>query len=142
MTHPRPEEEMERINVRRGAPMMAAFFLVAFTACGGSDSTGPSGGGGGGGGGGTTFTMTTSVTVENNSFTPANIQVSPGATVTWTWAASVGSVQHNVNFASASITDIADFSSGAHTATMPATAGDYTYQCTHHPGMTGTVRVQ
>jgi len=129
---------MERFNVRRGALVMVAFFLVAFTACGGSDSTGPTGGGGGGGGG-TTFTVTTNVSVGNNFFSPENAQVSPGATVTFTWA---GGGTHNVNFANASITDIGDKSSGSATATMPMTAGDYTYQCTNHGGMTGTIRVQ
>ena len=131
---------MERINVRRGAAWMAVFFLVAFTACGGDDGTGP-GGGGGGGGGGTTFVVTTSVSVGNGSasFSPANIQVSPGATVTFTWSAPV---THNVTFADASITDISNQSTGAFPVTMPTAPGDYTYQCTLHAGMNGTVRVQ
>lgn len=131
---------MNRSHVRRGTPLMVGVFLAAFTACGG-DSTGPStgGGGGGGGGGGTTFTTTTNVTVDDNSFSPENIQVSPGATVTWTWS---GTNSHNVTFADASITDIGNHTSGAHTSTMPMAAGDYTYQCTNHGGMTGTVRVQ
>lgn len=129
---------MERFNVRRGALVMVALFLVAFTACGGSDTTGPTGGGGGGG---TTFTVTTNVAVGNgsNSFTPANIQVTPGASVTFTWNESVN---HNVTFANGSITGVATTNTGAHGVTMPSTAGDYTYQCTLHGGMSGTVRVQ
>ena len=129
---------MDRINVRHGTSLMVAFFLAAFTACGGDDSTGPTGGGGGGGGG-ATFTMTTNVSVGNNFFSPENAQVSPGATVTFTWA---GGVIHNVNFSNASITDIGDKSGGSGTVTMPTTAGDYTYVCDHHGSMTGTIRVQ
>lgn len=129
---------MSRFNVRRGAPWMVVFAMAALTACGGEDPVAP--GGGGGGGGGTTFTVTTNVSVGNSFFSPANIQVSPGATVTWTYAS--GSFSHNVTFAAASITDIPNQTSGAHTATMPSAAGDYTYQCTNHGGMTGTVRVQ
>jgi plastocyanin len=115
--------------------MMVAFFLAAFTACGGDDPTGP----GGGGGGGTTFTVTTNVSLQSSTFTPANIQVSPGATVTFTWNEAVN---HNVTFASASITNVATTNTGAHPVTMPGAAGDYTYQCTLHGGMSGTVRVQ
>jgi plastocyanin len=117
---------------------MAAFLFAAVTACGDDTPTDPGGGGGGGGGG--TPTVTTNVAVSNNQFTPEFIQVSPGATVTWTWA--TGAFTHNVTFADATITDIPNQSSGAHTSTMPSGTGDYTYECTLHPGMTGTVRVQ
>src|ERR1043166_314032 len=67
----------------------------------------------GGGGGGTTGitnnpggpsnpsnpsnpVVTTAVTIGDDFFDPANIQVSPGATVTWTWPSGVQ--VHNVTF--------------------------------------------
>ncbi len=131
---------MSRSDVSRRTPLMAAFLFAALTACGGDDSPTDPGGGGGGGGGGATPVVTTQVTVDNNFFSPDFNQVAPGATVTWTWAS--GAVTHNVDFADASITDIPNESSGAHTTTMPNATGDYPYECTLHSGMTGIVRVQ
>jgi plastocyanin len=119
---------------------MVGIVLAAFTACGGDDPVAPGGGGGGGGGGGATPVVTTNVTVSNNEFTPDFIQVSPGATVTWTWVA--GAATRNVTFADASITDIPNQATGAHPSTMPTAAGDYSYLCSIHGGMTGNVRVQ
>jgi plastocyanin len=84
--------------------------------------------------------MTTAVDVKDNSFDPDLIQVSPGATVTWTWNAT--SNPHNVTFTNASITSSSTQNSGTFATAMPTTAGDYAYQCTIHSGMTGTVRVE
>lgn len=102
---------------------------MAAAACGGSDMvTGSSG-----------PTATTSVTMTGLRFAPSAILVSKGATVTWT---NQDNTAHNVTFSDASITSIEDFSSGAKTSVMPSTAGTYSYQCTIHPGMNGTVTVQ
>lgn len=131
---------MKQSHVSRKTPLLAAFLFAALTACGEDSPTDTGNGGGGGGGGGGTPTVTTMVTVDNNFFSPSFNQVSPGATVTWTWAA--GAVTHNVNFADAAITDIPNQTTGAHTTAMPTATGDYAYECTIHSGMTGTVRVQ
>jgi plastocyanin len=126
---------MQRFHVRRGAIWMLTAFAVVVTGCGG-DSTGPGGNGNGNGG----AVMTTSVSVVDNAFDPAAIQVSPGATVTWTWN---GSATHNVNFASASIADGPSQISGTYAVAMPTTPGTYSYVCDFHPGiMTGSVLVQ
>ena len=85
---------MKDFHVRRGAHWMVISLFLAVTGCGGDSGTYDGGGGGGGGGGGA---GPTSVTVSDNVFTPASIQVSPGATVTWTWADAYG-VAHNVTF--------------------------------------------
>lgn len=83
---------------------------------------------------------TTSVTVGNNFFDPEDIVVSASATVTWTWS---GGESHNVTFTSGEIESSATRSSGAHQATMPATAGTYAYRCTLHPSqMQGSVVVE
>ena len=131
---------MERFHVGRGAATwLLTALAVALAGCGGDTPTDPNGGGGGGGGG---PVVTTSVTVVDNDFQPAAIQVSPGATVTWTWSGT--SNPHNVRFADASITDSPDQSSGSFATAMPTAAGTYAYECSFHAsiGMTGTVLVQ
>lgn len=108
---------------------------LALAACGGSDSpttpiipstpTNP--------------VATTSVSLQNNLFSPANIVVAPSAVVTFT---NTDGISHNVIFANQNITSIADWASGDRTATMPAAAGTYNYTCTIHAGMSGTIKVQ
>ena len=73
------------------------------------------------------------------SFSPTAILVSKGATVTWT---NQDNTAHNVTFADGTIKSIADFTTGTQSTTMPQTAGTYTYRCTIHSGMNGTVIVQ
>jgi plastocyanin len=72
-------------------------------------------------------------------FAPSAIAVSKGATVTWT---NQDNTAHNVTFADASVVSIGDFVSGSKSTVMPSTAGTYSYRCTIHPGMNGTVTVQ
>lgn len=79
------------------------------------------------------------VNVADNSFNPATLNTSPGATVTWTW---VGSELHNVTWIAADLPNSGNQTSGTHQVTMPAATGDYNYQCTLHEGMAGTVRVE
>ena len=111
-------------SVRRSARWIGVLAL-AIAGCGGEDPTGP--------------VATTSVEVRDNSFSPRHIVVGAGATVTWTWT---GSSVHSVNFASASITDSPDLSSGTHITAMPVAVGTYPYSCDFHASMTGTVTVQ
>ena len=77
--------------------------------------------------------------MTGSAFSPPDIQVAPGATVTFT---NQDNFNHNVTFTAAGITSIPNYSSGAKTAVMPAAAGTYAYRCTIHPGMQGTVKVQ
>lgn len=84
-------------------------------------------------------TATTAVTMQNNAFVPGDIVVAPGATVTWT---NSDGIAHNVTFSDASITGSGNFSSGTRSILMPAAAATYTYSCTIHAGMAGTVKVQ
>ena len=126
---------------RRGAHWMIISLFLAVAGCGGDSGTN-GGGGGGGGGGGTTPVVTTDVTVGNggNVFTPPDIQVSPGATVTWTW--NSGGVGHNVTFASSTVSaPSATQPTGTFQVVMPTAAGTYTYVCTIHAGMDGSVLV-
>jgi plastocyanin len=82
--------------------------------------------------------LTNAVSVDNDFFSPANIQVTPGTTVTWSWVS--GATTHNVSF-----TDGAggsgDKASGSFSRTFSA-AGTFDYRCTLHGGMNGTVLVK
>jgi len=81
--------------------------------------------------------VTTAVTIGDDFFDPANIQVSPGASVTWTWPSGVRT--HNVTFADVSSGD--KNPGGSFTKAFPI-AGTFTYTCTLHAGMNGSVLVK
>ena len=113
----------------RGQSILAGLGLVTLlSGCGGgSDSTtGPMDAGG------------NTVTVGNNFFSPADLSVAAGTTVTWSWAA--GAVEHNVTFDDGQHS--ATQSSGSFPRTFSA-AGTYPYHCTIHGAavMHGTVTV-
>jgi plastocyanin len=73
----------------------------------------------------------------SNTFTPATAFVSVGGIVTWTFA-----TQHNVTFeGSGAPANVPTTGSGSVSRTFP-TAGTFQYQCTIHPGMSGSVVVQ
>ena len=125
-----------------GTPFALALFVLA-ASCGGDgpaeQTGGPGGGGGGGGGGGNTCASTsTAIVIGDNFFNPDCTTVGPGATVTWTWT---GGVAHNVIFADASIGNAGDRTSGTIQRQFP-TAGTFTYQCSLHAGMNGSIVVQ
>ena len=71
----------------------------------------------------------------DNNFNPSSTTVPPGTTVTWTWA---GSSVHNVTFSDVAS---ANQATGSFQKAFP-TAGTFNYNCTLHPGMNGTIRVQ
>lgn len=87
------------------------------------------------------FPSTANVTVGNNNFNPADLDINAGGSVTWTWAQ--GAVDHNVTFESgnpATVSTITTRSTGSDSRTF-GTAGVYSYVCTIHQGMNGTVVV-
>lgn len=106
---------------------LAAVALVALACSSGSDisSMGPGPAG--------------DVTVGNNVFTPASLNVDVGRTVTWVW--DPGGVNHNVTFDDGS-PGSATQSSGSFQRTF-STAGSYAYHCTIHGAavMHGVVNV-
>ena len=108
-------------------------FVLTVAACGGDSGTNA------GDDTGTDPTVTTSVAVSDDFFNPASIQVSPGVTVTWTWSSNR---VHNVTFADMAITDSSDRGGGMYQTAMPTASGLYTYRCTIHSGMNGSVTVQ
>jgi MYXO-CTERM domain-containing protein len=79
----------------------------------------------------------TGVTISDFQFSPSGVQVNVGDTVTWT---NDGPTGHSATADDGSFdTGIMDAGqSGSHTFT---TAGTFSYICTPHPNMTGTVTV-
>lgn len=74
----------------------------------------------------------------SNTFNPASLTVAKGTTVTFTFQATT----HNVNFANvtgapANISN----TSNSGVQRLFATSGTFGYDCSLHPGMTGTVIV-
>jgi plastocyanin len=117
---------------------LAAAALVVAASCGGSGSgygtiTGTNGGSQSG-----TPVQTNAVSVNNDFFSPPAVQVAVGQTVTWTWVS--GATAHNVTFSDG--TASGDKTSGGSYSRTFNTAGTFSYHCTIHPGMTGSVTVQ
>ena len=125
-------------------PLLVATALIA-VACGGGggSTTGPSTNPGTNPGTGNPTTpatpvATNAVSVQDNQFSPKDISVSVGTTVTWTWAAGVA--DHNVAFGDGPAS--ANLRGGATYTRTFGTAGTFTYSCTLHAGMNGTVLVK
>lgn len=76
---------------------------------------------------------------ESGSFSPSSVTIGRTGTVTWTNATGTA---HNVTFAgSGAPANIPNYSSGSNARTF-ANVGSFSYQCTNHAGMNGTVTVQ
>ena len=78
------------------------------------------------------------VGANGNAFTPADVDILSGGTVTFAWHG----VTHNVTWQTtpASVPNITDRSTGSVPVTLNQ-AGTYSYHCTIHPGMDGTITV-
>lgn len=78
------------------------------------------------------------VTLRASSFSPNNVAVFAGGSVTWN---NTSGETHNVTFSTqGSPANIANHSSGSNARDF-ATAGTFNYQCTLHAGMNGRVTV-
>lgn len=78
------------------------------------------------------------VSIQGFAFSPDPVAVLVGGTVTWT---NKDSVAHTVTFDDAALTSSKNLDPGAtFTATFPK-AGSYTYHCSIHSSMQGTVTV-
>ncbi|HEX6050384.1 MAG TPA: plastocyanin/azurin family copper-binding protein [Gemmatimonadaceae bacterium] len=76
------------------------------------------------------------------SFNPASVTITRGGSVTWTHDGAAAT--HNVTFTGATSgtpANIGNISSGNASRTFN-TAGSFSYHCTNHQSMTGTVVVQ
>jgi len=77
------------------------------------------------------------LTVENFNFTPADISISAGTTVTWT---NNDDVEHTITASDSSFGSKA-LESGDNFSYTFTQAGTYAYFCSIHPFMTGRVSV-
>lgn len=88
---------------------------------------------------------TAGVTATTNlAFSPASVTIARAGgtgTVTWTFQSVAHTVTWDTQPAGASVTDI-DATQSAHVARDFTVAGHYTYHCSIHSGMNGTVDVQ
>jgi plastocyanin len=117
-----------RTSKKRGR-LLPALAAAAALSCSGSSSPSEPGDGGATG---------PTVTVSNNSFAPATLEVPVNSTVTWQW--NSGGIEHNVTFETAPSSG--NRTSGSFPRTFQ-TAGTYAYVCTIHAaqGMSGVVNV-
>jgi plastocyanin len=111
--------------VKRTLSLCLAAAALGLAACGGSDDEPAAAKASGG----------TAVAVGDNSFSPASLKVAVGDTVTFE---NEGQIAHTVtgdDFDSGSLAPGATF-------TFEATeAGTFSYVCTFHPGMQGSIEV-
>jgi plastocyanin len=134
--------------MRLGLLVSAAIVLSA-AACGGENvtenngstgntgATGATGNTGSTGSGGST---SSTITVTDGSFSPSSTTVALNTTVTWNFTGTTA--LHNVTFDGGSISGSGNLDAGAQFQKQFTTAGTYTYQCTNHYGMNGTINVQ
>ncbi len=78
------------------------------------------------------------VTIQNFAFSPAHLSVAPGTTVTWT---NKDSVAHTVTSDTSAWPDSGSVNTGQTFSFTFKKAGTYTYHCSIHPSMVGTVTV-
>lgn len=83
-------------------------------------------------------TQTNEVTIENMSFSPAKISVKKGTKVTWT---NKDDTTHTVTSDTGKAMDSGSLDRGESYSVSFDTAGTFTYHCSFHTSMTGSVEV-
>ncbi|HVA87485.1 MAG TPA: plastocyanin/azurin family copper-binding protein [Candidatus Saccharimonadales bacterium] len=78
------------------------------------------------------------VQIKNLAFGPATITVAIGGSVTWT---NADSIAHTVTFDDTSVKSSDNINSGQTYQVTFSKAGTFTYHCSIHPTMLGTVTV-
>jgi plastocyanin len=110
--------------------LLPALACVAVAGCGGSDSGSSSAAPAPDG--------PVTIDMKNIQFAPKAQSVKAGQKVTWL---NQDSVDHDVKADSGADFKSDQFGKGGKFAFTPQKAGEITYECTLHPGMTGTLKV-
>jgi plastocyanin len=130
---------MKTSNVHTGRLTTVIAILVAImsitSSCTKSSMSNMYGSGGGGGGNGGPGANV--VWIQGMAFTPSNITVAAGTTITWT---NKDAITHTVTSDNGTF-DSGNISSGSSFSYMFSTSGTYTYHCKIHPTMMGSVVV-
>jgi plastocyanin len=116
---------MRRRPPRLPSLIVAAIALVAVAGCGGGDD------------GDSDSSEPGVVEVEDNFFEPEDVEIDAGDTVTWRFE---GEVDHNVTSDEKDLFRSDNMDSGEFEHTFDE-AGEFSYTCTLHTGMVGTVVV-
>jgi plastocyanin len=111
--------------VKRTLSLCLAAAALGLAACGGSDDEPAAAEASGG----------TAVAVADNSFSPATIEVAVGDTVTFE---NQGQIAHTVT---GDAFDSGSMAPGDTFTFTASEAGSFSYVCTFHPGMQGTLEV-
>ena len=122
----------------RSALLLAAFATIA--ACGGSSASSSSSAAPASAVGGASLGSPSQTVKATDSldFEPASITAKVGDVVQWT---NTGTMPHNITFDTAASADDTAFGPGNTWEVKFSQPGTYKYQCTTHPGMTGTITV-
>ncbi len=127
-------------GVSAGTSVVTATHTHAGSTRSGSVTVTISATGTGGGGTGGTSPGTATVTTPGDTFSPANVTIAVGGTVSW----RISGGRHNVRFTGTVVPaggHIPDTENATVSRTFSA-AGSYPYACTRHSGMSGTVTVR
>jgi plastocyanin len=116
--------------------ILTAGMLVWLAGCTSDTSTSTYGGGGGGGGNPPPNT----VVMSNSLFSPANLTVTRGTTVTWM---NKDAITHT-STGNTGLWNTGDIAGGTSKTTMFDTVGTFPYYCVYHRsmGMTGSITVR
>jgi plastocyanin len=118
--------------VKRTITLCLAAAALGIGACGGSDepaaSTAPE----------SPAASGTTVSVGDNTFTPADLEVAVGETVTFE---NSGAIAHTATASEGADFDSGSIAPGEKFTFTPSKAGTVSYVCTFHPGMQGTIQV-
>jgi plastocyanin len=119
--------------------VVAVLFLAVATACGSSSSGSGSSPAPGSGSTGTVQSGTANVTIQGFAFHPASLTVKTGTKVTFT---NEDSTIHNATSGPESTFSSGSLNKGQSFTFTFTKPGTYTYTCTIHPFMKGTVTVK
>jgi|SRR5580698_4827594 plastocyanin len=127
------------MRLRNGAGVLLLAGALLLSACGGGGGGKPSTSGTTGANSGTSGTSGTHVTIQNFMFSPMDLSVAPGATVSVT---NKDSATHTLTATGGQFNTGNITQNQTKTFTAPTKPGKYNYICNIHQYMMGTITVR